>query len=78
MWKLVTLFHRTQRAVFVFERCFKMPSIKFEIWCSCGNGLCNQTREVEGGVSVEPCEKCLDAAKEEGHTDGYNERDKEE
>ena len=58
-----------------------MPHIEFEVWCSCGNGLCNQTSETRGGISVEPCEKCLDVARsegyEEGHEEGYNERDKE-
>ena len=54
-----------------------MPSIEFEVWCSCGNGLCNQTKEVKGGIQVEPCEKCLESAREEGREEGYNERDKE-
>jgi len=54
-----------------------MPSLEFEVWCSCGNGLCNQTKGVKGGIEVEPCEKCLEAAKEEGRDEGYNERDME-
>jgi len=55
-----------------------MPSIEFEVWCSCGNGLCNQTTEVKGGIQVQPCGKCLESAREEGREEGYNERDKEE
>ena len=50
-----------------------MPYIEFEIWCSCGNGLCNQTRDVKGGISVEPCENCLENAKDEGYNTGYKE-----
>ena len=54
-----------------------MPSIEFEVWCSwCGIGL--QTKDVSGGIEVEPCEKCLEAAREEGRDEGYNERDMEE
>lgn len=55
-----------------------MPYLEFEVWCSCGNGLCNQTKDTKGGIIVEPCEKCLDNAFEKGRNDGYNERDKEE
>jgi len=55
-----------------------MPIIEFEVWCSCGNGLYNQTKDVKGGIEIGPCEKCLDAAYEDGKTEGYNERDKEE
>ena len=51
--------------------------IEFEVWCSCGNGLCNQTRDRKGGIEVEPCEKCLEKAREEGKEEGYNERDME-
>jgi len=58
-----------------------MPSVEFEVWCSCGNGLCNQTKDVKGGFEVEPCEKCLEKAKEDGrdsgYTEGYNEAIKE-
>lgn len=55
-----------------------MPFIEFEIWCSCGEGLCNQATEIRGGISVEPCEKCIERARDEGYNDGYNDRDKEE
>ena len=55
-----------------------MPTIEFEVWCSCGVGLCNQCKDVNGGIEVEPCEKCLSASYEDGKDEGYNERDKEE
>ena len=49
-----------------------MPVLEFEVWCSCGEGLCNQTTDRKGGIIVEPCEKCLDKAKDEGYDDGYD------
>ncbi len=58
-----------------------MPAIEFEVWCSCGNGLCGQCIETRGGITVEPCEKCIETArgegKDEGYEEGYNDRDKE-
>ena len=57
-----------------------MPEIitKFEVYCNCGNGLCNQTdvREDRHGnpvLHIDPCEKCLDKARDEGHEEGYDE-----
>ncbi len=50
-----------------------MPAIEFEVWCSCGNGLCNQCSETRGGIAVEPCEKCIEEAKTEGYDEGYDE-----
>ena len=55
-----------------------MPSfeIDFEVYCSCGNGLCNQS---EGSnkrgpqVTVEPCEKCLAKEYDHGYDIGYAE-----
>lgn len=48
-----------------------MPSfeVEFEVYCSCGNGLCggssgNNTKRGPS-VTVEPCERCLDKAREE-------------
>lgn len=44
--------------------------VDFEVFCECGNGLCNQsdTRESRNRrypqVVVEPCERCLEAAAE--------------
>jgi len=49
-----------------------MPSfdLEFEVYCSCGGGLCNQSDTNKNGhshyVTVEPCESCIDDAKEEG------------
>ena len=56
-----------------------MPLIEteIEVYCSCGNGLCGQSKVANNrrgqAITVEPCQKCLDAAKEEGAKDGYNE-----
>ena len=52
-----------------------MPEITVEIWCSCGNGLCNQasTDKYGTGIIVEPCEKCVETARDEGHDAGYHE-----
>lgn len=54
-------------------------SVEFDVYCSCGNGLCNQT-EVKAPdrgflwtVTIVPCEVCLDDAKEEGHSAGFDE-----
>ena len=57
--------------------------VEFEVFCACGNGLCNQSdmRYSYGRsfpqVVVEPCQSCLDRAREEGydqgHKDGYEE-----
>ncbi len=51
-----------------------MPTINvdFEVWCSCGNGLCNQTSNKKGGIKIEPCQECLDAAEEKGYDRGYD------
>ncbi len=52
-------------------------SVEFEVWCGCGNGLCGQvTTRVSANRSipqivVEPCERCLDKARDEGEDDGY-------
>lgn len=52
--------------------------VEFEVYCSCGNGLCGQSvgsNKNGPRVTVEPCEKCLqkehDAGYEEGHKQGY-------
>lgn len=50
-----------------------MPVLEFEVWCSCGNGLCGQCKEVRGGIEVEPCEKCMEKAQGEGYGQGYDE-----
>lgn len=61
-----------------------MPEInvEVEIYCSCGNGLCNQSvggigRRGIPFITVEPCEKCLEKARREGYDEGYSEYEKE-
>lgn len=53
-----------------------MPSIEFEVWCDCGNGLCNSTTVDIGKygtrVTLEPCEKCLEKKRQEGYDEGYS------
>jgi hypothetical protein len=48
--------------------------VEFEVFCSCGNGLCNQTtvEYKHGGqrVIIEPCDKCLQNAMDEGYAEG--------
>ena len=51
-----------------------MPEITIdvEVWCSCGEGLCNQADSNGAtGIVVEPCEKCQKKAKEEGYDEGF-------
>lgn len=57
-----------------------MPTIEceFEVWCSCGYGLCNLTSNCKGGIKVEPCPKCIEAARKEGHEEGLEEGRNEE
>ena len=46
--------------------------VDFEVFCSCGNGMCGATETRESRsrrypqAVVEPCQKCLQAAREEG------------
>ena len=55
-----------------------MPSIEvdIEIYCSCGEGLCNQSstgrtnRRGQPHFTVEPCEKCLEKAESAGYEKG--------
>ncbi len=54
-------------------------SIAFEVYCaSCNAGLCNQSSTSrtrtrgELCVRVDPCEACMDAARERGESDGYD------
>ena len=54
-------------------------ALEFEVYCSCGNGLCNQSSEgktVHRGmpfITVAPCEKCQTSEYDRGHSDGYDE-----
>jgi hypothetical protein len=54
-----------------------MPQFDFEVWCSCGEGLCRQTEVSYGrngaSVVIEPCEKCVAAADEAGYERGFEE-----
>jgi hypothetical protein len=56
-------------------------TVEFEVWCSCGAGLCNQCSTNGTSVTVEPCEKCLekehDDAYDEGKADGRSEAEEE-
>ena len=54
--------------------------MEFEVFCgSCGAGICgNCTEGTTKGrgmpyISVDPCQDCLDKAKEEGKDEGYDE-----
>jgi flavoprotein len=56
-----------------------MPTLpmEFEVYCAtCGAGLCSnctEGRTTNRGmpfISVDPCEKCLDAARDEGYSQG--------
>ena len=56
-----------------------MPEIEVSVsvYCSCGEGLCNQSSSGSNRngafITVEPCAKCLESAKEEGKKEGYDE-----
>lgn len=61
-----------------------MPEIavEFEVYCQCGNGLCGSTRVHQGrgsgaSIEVEACDRCIEAAKEEGRSEGYEECEKD-
>jgi len=52
--------------------------IEFEVYCSCGEELCSQTttgRNSKGYpyFDIEPCEKCLKKAEDEGYKKSYEE-----
>lgn len=54
-----------------------MPTfeLNFEVFCSCGEGLCNNSQEGSNGhsqyIEIEPCQKCLAKSYEEGVDYGY-------
>lgn len=52
-----------------------MPSfeVEFEIYCSCGNGLCGQSTTKGMKVIVEPCEECKAKEYDSGYNKGYDE-----
>jgi len=56
--------------------------VEFDVYCGkCGAALCRQSRTTDHQrgfnrgrfIEVDPCEKCMDAAKEDGCNEGYNE-----
>ena len=56
-----------------------MPTleIEFEVFCSCGAGLCNNSTEGKNRhsqyITVEPCQACLGVEYERGKEEGYEE-----
>lgn len=57
-----------------------MPQVEIniEVYCSCGNGLCNQTESKvtrtrgEPCFIVTPCEDCMKKAEDSGYDNGYD------
>ncbi len=54
-------------------------SVEVEVYCAkCGDGLCDQTESTTGfsrgepQFRVDPCRRCLDEAREEGKSGGYD------
>ncbi len=50
--------------------------VEIEVWCACGEGLCNETEcgtnpRGHPKITVEPCERCLDRKRHEGWSAGY-------
>ena len=52
--------------------------LEFDVYCSCGERLCNQciiglTTHYRStpSVTVEPCDKCLSNAYDQGYKEGY-------
>ena len=62
-----------------------MPEIgiEIEIYCTCGEGLCNQSSagKTKGReqpyFEVGPCELCLKKERELGYEDGYNQAEED-
>ena len=51
-------------------------SVEFEVYCLCGAGLCQQStgsNDRRGGarVTVGPCERCIQKARDEADGEGY-------
>lgn len=57
-------------------------SVDFDVYCSCGAPLCDQTDVSQdrygAKLTVEPCQKCLDEARDNGFNDGWKEGTKEQ
>lgn len=52
-------------------------SVEIEVYCSCGEGLCNQSSSgvsARGAlyITVEPCDKCMSKQYDEGCLKGYD------
>ena len=53
--------------------------VEFDVYCgACGAGLCGNTTTDSNKmrVTVDPCEKCLEAAKYQGYDQGIQEAEK--
>lgn len=53
-------------------------SVEFSAYCACcGAGMCGNVevdRDSRGAkIIIEPCKRCIENAKEEGHDKGYEE-----
>jgi hypothetical protein len=55
-----------------------MPTLnlEFEVYCSCGAGLCLNSTEGSTSrsqyITITPCEKCQDEKYDEGYNNGYS------
>lgn len=52
--------------------------VEFEVYCSCGNGLCSTSKTGLNSkgylyITVEPCEKCIARAQDIGYEKGLTE-----
>jgi hypothetical protein len=59
-----------------------MPELplEFEVYCQCGAGMCrncSEGRRTNGRgvpyITIEPCERCLEAARDEGRREAEEE-----
>ena len=56
--------------------------VEFEVFCACGNGMCDETDTRESRnrrypqAVVQPCPKCLQAARDEGACEAREEAQK--
>lgn len=51
-------------------------SVEVHVYCTCGEHLCNQSKAGTAGrgipcITVEPCQRCLQRARDEGYDMGY-------
>ncbi len=45
--------------------------LEFELWCPCGEKLKFQA-DLKSGLTITPCQKCLDRAEIKGFNEGYD------